>query len=636
MLGLLRRFLDTWAAKAFFVVLVASFGLWGVADVVRNLGSDSALAIVGARRIELPELQDAYRRQLAQVTRMFGSETPPTAEIKKAVAGQALERLITNAVLENKVAELGLVVPDDALRQAVFDIPAFRGNDGKFNRATFEQLLRSNNLTEPRFLALMRSDLGTRQLVEALRASAASPDVLTKIVYEFSHEQRAANGVELPFAAAKNVAAPTEAQLQRYYENNQPRYQSPEYRRIRAVILSPETLSSEIQISEDDIKAAYEARKAEFNLPERRSVEVIVAQDEATAQKLATAWQGGADWATIQKQAEAAGASAVELSNATDVEFPAPELGRAVFAAALGTVTAPVKSALGWQVLKVTNITAGTTRSLESVRAEIRSKLLSDKATDILYARANKIEDALAAGTALENLPGDLGVAAVSGTLDAQGNTVEGQPAPIPGPPELRPALIKAVFDAKQGDVAHLVQAPNAKDGAQSFYAFEIADITAPATKSFDQVSAMVRADWTQEAMRHAQEEIAARILAAVKDGKPLAAVARENGALARPLPPTTRQTPAEGMPRELIAPLFTLKSGEVTMVETASSFVIAQLDRVIDPDLAADPSGVAKIREDMVKAISDDVEMLFLNALRSQAKPKINRAQLDQLTQAE
>jgi hypothetical protein len=139
-----------------------------------------------------------------------------------------------------------------------------------------------------------------------------------------------------------------------------------------------------------------------------------------------------------------------------------------------------------------------------------------------------------------------------------------------------------------------------------------------------------------QDAMRHAQEEIAARILAAAKEGKPLAAVARENGTLARPFSPTTRQTPADGMPRELVGPLFTLKPGELTMVETGTSFVVAQLDQIIDPDIASDADGFAKIRADMVKAVSDDVEMLFLSALRNQANPKINRAQLDQLTQAE
>jgi len=636
MLGSFRRFADTWVAKVFFVVLVASFGLWGVGDVIRNLDNDKALAVVGPTRVELPEAMEAYRRQLQQVSRMFGADTQPTAEIRKAVAGQVVERLISTAALNNKVAELGLVVPDEALRQAIFGMQAFRGADGKFNRANFEQILRNNNLTEQRFLSLMRVDLAQRQLIEALRAGSASPDVLTRIVYQFQREQRVASAVELPFAAAHLAAPPTEQALARYYDNNQQRYASPEYRRIRAVVMSPETLAGEVQVSDDEIKAAYTARQAEFSTAEKRSVQVLLAQDEATARKLAAAWQPNVDWAAIQKQAEAAGASGVELDSAAEAEFPAPELGHAVFTATANMVPEPVHSALGWHVIKVTKIAPGISRSLESVSEQLRARLAAEKATDLLYERANKVEDALAAGTTLENLPGDMGLAAVTGTLDAQGNTPDGTAAPIPGPAELRPALIQAAFQAKKGDVAHLVQAPNAKDGTQSFYAVEIEDITPPEVKKLDQVINAVRADWTREQMRHAQEEAAAKLLTATKGGQSLATAAAALGAQVHLLPPTTREDAAPGVPSQLVAPLFSLKPGEVTMVELPSSFIVAVLDRVIDPDPAADPAGVGQIADALGKSIADDTEATFVLTLRNQAKPQVNRAQLESLSQAE
>ena len=101
MLAIFRRYLNTWAARLFFLVLVASFGLWGVADVIRNLGAgDGSAATVAGRKIELPELQEVYRRQLAQVSRMFGAETQPTPQIRRAVAQQSLAQLVTQAALD--------------------------------------------------------------------------------------------------------------------------------------------------------------------------------------------------------------------------------------------------------------------------------------------------------------------------------------------------------------------------------------------------------------------------------------------------------------------------------------------------------------------------------------------------------
>ena len=61
---------------------------------------------------------------------------------------------------------LGIVVPDQAVRQAVFAMPAFRGPNGQFDQQRFQAVLRNNGLTEARFLDMMRADLAQRQLLE--------------------------------------------------------------------------------------------------------------------------------------------------------------------------------------------------------------------------------------------------------------------------------------------------------------------------------------------------------------------------------------------------------------------------------------------------------------------------------------
>ena len=68
MLAQFRRFLNTKAARVFFFVLIIPFVMWGVADVARNFGQDTALAKVGSRKIEVPEFQEAFRQQMAQVS----------------------------------------------------------------------------------------------------------------------------------------------------------------------------------------------------------------------------------------------------------------------------------------------------------------------------------------------------------------------------------------------------------------------------------------------------------------------------------------------------------------------------------------------------------------------------------------
>lgn len=629
MLAVFRGFLNTWVAKVFFLVLVASFALWGIGDVVRNVGQDTAVATVGSRRIEVPEMQDAFRRQLAQVSRMLGNRVEPTPQIRVSVAEQALERLVVQAAIAQEAARLGVAVPDEALRQAVFDNPNFRGRAGGFDRATFNAIMQSNNLTEQRYLELLRADLVQRQLIEAVRSGATAPGPLAREVFALQRETRVAELVELPFVGAAEPPAPDEADLRRYYENNPQAYSAAEYRRIKAVILSPESVARDIEVPDAELRAYYDQHRSEYVSAEKRSVEVVVAQEEEKAQTVATLWTSGAEWPTIEQTAQQLGASSVVLDDATQQEFPAAELGQAVFQANPQTVSGPIRSALGWQVFRVTKVAPGSERTFDQVREEVRAKVARDRAVDQVYTRANKLEDALSSGAPLDELPGDLGLAAIAGTLDAQGMTPQGEPAPIPGSPALRQALIQAAFQAAKGDQPRLIEGPE-----QSYYAFAVEETTPPALKPFETVEASVRDDWERDQRRREQDAVAARLLAAVKGGTILDDAATVAGVRMERTPPVSRNAPTPGIPRELVEPLFGLKRGEPTMVETPEGFVVAVLAEASSPDPASDPAGLSQIRGRLVQAEGEDLEITFAAALRDRANPRINRQLLNSIAQ--
>src|SRR6516225_8103192 len=142
MLASVRRHLNSWVAKAFFFLLVAMFVLWGVGDVIRNIGfEDTSVATVAGQRIELPEAQQAYQRQLQQLTRALGGKTEPSPDMRKAVAAQASHQLITQVALNSAVANMGLAVPDEALRQAIYAMPGFHNAQGQFDRSLFLSVL---------------------------------------------------------------------------------------------------------------------------------------------------------------------------------------------------------------------------------------------------------------------------------------------------------------------------------------------------------------------------------------------------------------------------------------------------------------------------------------------------------------
>jgi peptidyl-prolyl cis-trans isomerase D len=633
MITAFRRYLETWWVRGFFLIMVFSFISWGVGDVIRMVGTSTWVAKVGGETIEGLQLQQAYQREMAQVARNLPQGQEPTQDMRNSVEREALQQLITQAAMNQELQRLRVVTPDQAVRQAVFAMPAFRGADGQFDRQVFEAVLRNNGLTEPRFLDMMRGELAQRQLLEAVAAGATAPETLLRPLFQGQFEKRSADMVEFPLAAAPEPPAPTEAELQRWYDNHPDQYSAPEFRRIKAVVLSPQALAKDIPVTDVELHSAYDQRKGEYVKPAKRSAEVISVADEAKARALADTWRAGADWASMQKAAQEAGGSAITQDDATEREFPDADLGRAVFAAAPDTVSDPVKGTLGWFIVRVTKVTSGSERPFDEVKDALREQVLAAKAADLMYDHANKVDNVLGSGASLDEMPSDLGLIGIAGTLNAEGSTPEGNPAPIPGPAELRGALIKSAFETQKGDPLRLVEVQTPSTGGSAYYALSVEDVTPPAVKPYEVVKEHVAADWMHDVERRSQEQAAARLLAAVKGGQSLADSAAVAGVTVRRTPLVTRGARAEGMPEQLEVPLFALKQGEPTMVETGDGFIVAVPAAVVEADPKGDPAGYAQVRQVVARSIGSDLAAAFTDALRARAQPRINQPVLDNVT---
>lgn len=619
MLAALRRFIGTWPARAFFVVLVGSFGLWGVAGSLRGVGSDdgSSVATVGGRKIDVAELQDAARRLMSEMIRRAGGKLSPTPEIRREVAEQALQQLVVHAAYAVAADRLHLSVPDEALRRAIYSDKAFQGLGGQFDRAAFGAALRNNGFTEQRYLALLRTALGESQLVESVRAGAAAPDALARMMYQAEGETRTADLVSLPFAAAAEPPAPTPEQLQRQYADMP---EPPPMRRISVVVLSPDSVARGLNVTDDQAHTYYEQHKAEFDKPEQRSVQVIVATSKDAATSMATAWISGADWEAMQKVAEASHASAVELEDTAQAAFPVADLAAAVFAAVPEDITGPVQTAEGWDVFRVTGVTRPTD--------DLKARVAQEQATDLVYDRQKKLEDTLAAGTPLDKLPPDLGLAAVTGTLDATGTTPDGTPAPIPGSPALRQAVIARAFQVAPGDPVTLEDGPD-----HSFYAVSVEAVLPPAKRPLSEIADAVRDDWLRDARRHEQDVAATALLAAVQDGATLADAARAAGQAVQRTPPVG-QAASPLLPPQVARALFATALGKPAMVEAAQGFWVLVPAEVQHPDPAADPAAVAALRQQLAGAEGNDLVAAYAAALGSTTKVTVNRRLLDSVTQ--
>ncbi len=628
MISAFRRSLDTWIVRAFFLVMVAAFVLWGVGDVLRYVFSPATwVAKVDGQTIEGPQFQAEFQRSMNQATSKLPSGQEPTPKLRDQVGEVVLQRMIAEAALQQQLNRMRIVTPDAAVRAQVYAMPEFHGSDGKFSRQVLDSVLANNGLTQDHFLELVRQQISQRQLLEAVAAGAQPPAVETEALFRAEFEKRSATMAKIPIAAQPAPPAPTEAQLKRWYENHPDTYRAPEYRRVRAIVLSPQTLSSEIDITDQELHAAYDENRAQYITPAQRSARVVTVPDQAKAKALAAEWSGKTDWSKMQAAAKKAGGSAIELDSASRQMFPDPALATAVFSAAPDTVVGPVKGAMAWYVLKVTQATPGSKKTFDQVKQQLRDRILADKATDLMYDRANKVDNLLGNGTPLNKLPSGLGLAGVIGTMDAQGDDMQGTPAPIPGPPALKSALIEAAFKAHPGDLPELTEVHTPSTGGSAYYALSVEDVIPAKEKPFDSVKKQVEGDWTDHQREHAAETKAAHMLQALKGGQSMADAATVAGAKVEQTPLVTRNESAEGMPPQLQHVLFGLKKGEPTMVETSDNFIVAVPAEIVQPDPKSDPSDYQRLQKGLQRSMAGDLAGSFTQALRMRANPQVDHA---------
>src|SRR5689334_22263197 len=259
MISQFRRYADSWIARGFFLIMAVAFVGWGISgDLFRMMGPPRWVAKVGGQTIEIPAFQGEFQRAMNQETRNLPPGQEASADLRRRVGMQTLQRMIAQAAVGVEVAELRINTPDDAVVRVVQSMPAFQGKDGQFNKALFDAVLRNNGYTEPRFLAQMRNDITQRQLLGSVAGGIQAPDALVTPLYKSEFEKRAADMALFPLSAAPEPAAPDQAALQRWYDNHPDSYATPEYRRIKMIELSPQSLASEITVTDEDLRAAYD------------------------------------------------------------------------------------------------------------------------------------------------------------------------------------------------------------------------------------------------------------------------------------------------------------------------------------------------------------------------------------------
>lgn len=621
MLTSMRKGAGTWVAKGFLFLLVMSFAVWGIQGYVGG-PVEVTVAEVGGVEITGTEFRTELQRQMRRLQNQFGQAIDPEQARALGIYESALQQIIARRVIDQTTDDLGLAVSDDVVRQDIRANPAFRDTFGGFDRLRFQQVIGQNGWTEQTYVAIARRDLARRQLVESVLAGAdAAPEVLVDRVYRYRREARLADYIVLPNERIVDIAEPDEAALAAYHEENAGQFTAPEFRALSYVTLAPADLIEQVHVAEADMRDEYDARIDEFVQPERRQLTQMVFDTEARAQEALSRLQTGQAMAAVAKDMLGQESTDLALGLLARDDLP-DELGDTAFAVDEGEFTNPVKTDFGWHIIRVDEVQDGGTRTFEEVQEELRDAAALRLAGEILYDRANELEDVLAGGASFAETvqQADLAVQRLE-AVDRNGRDAAGRA--IADLPPIRNFLAIA-FDNEVGDEPELHES----DGAV-YFMIRVDRIDQSRLKRLDEVRDAVVAKWRADQQDSANATLAAQLVERIKGGASLSEIAGELGlqvASSSPMIRTGRGAPA--IPAALQAALFDLPvGGPATAADNlGGAHIVARLTEVREADPQADRNLTDRLSTQLATAIAGDILEQYRTALETVVGVTIDR----------
>jgi peptidyl-prolyl cis-trans isomerase D len=628
MLQFLRGTVGSWVVKILFILLIISFGIWGIGDMFRKGGGSSAVASVGPVEIGRVELDHEFRRQMERLRPMLGGSLTAEQARQFGLLDQALSGLIQRSLYDLAASDLGLVIGTGVVRQHIAQEPAFRNQAGRFDAGQFHRVLQANNLTEAGYSAVMRRDIARGLLAQAVSGGAVAPKPVVDELYRWREEKRTADIVTLPHAGISDIGTPDDAGLVRWYEDHAVRFTAPEYRTVTLAQLSLDDMARDVNVADEQLRAAFDERASEFQAPERRTLDTVVVADEGKAKALAqAARQAGG----LAKAAKAAGEQVLPLDRVTRDELP--EIGDAAFALPAGGISDPLPSGLGWHIVGVTAVEPATTRTFDDVRDELLTTLRRDKAADQLFQVSGRLDDTLASGASLDEAAQKHGLRMTRlDMVDASGQKPDGTPAT--GVKALA-EVVKVAFATAAGTTSRMTESAGG-----DLFALRVDKVVAPAVRPLADVRADAIAGWQDEqrATRAAAlaEDIATRLRASpavdVPDAIAGSGAAKAGVSSAITTPFTRQGQTVSGLTPELVGKLFAAKAGEVVTGSSGKAEVVARVREIVPADPAAAGAATATLANSVAQGVGADLLAEYGQALQQTHPVMIYRQRIEQM----
>jgi peptidyl-prolyl cis-trans isomerase D len=272
MLQSMRQGAQSTTAKIIIGLIVLSFAAFGLETLLPG-GAGTSVAEVNGEEISPFALQEAVTQQKRQLVSILGDDIDPAMLDDDRLQPRALESLIQRALLLQKAAELGLVASDAQIGKSITSIEAFQLN-GNFSPEAYKSVLANAGYTPERFRRLQAEDIVLTQLQTAVSESEFVTQRELSAMANLVGEERDVRYLVIPEGRLVASDALSDDALRAYYDAHQSDFLKPEQVVVDYILLAPEDFRFEAD--EETVLQQFEAVRDEYTVSTQSSVSHIL------------------------------------------------------------------------------------------------------------------------------------------------------------------------------------------------------------------------------------------------------------------------------------------------------------------------------------------------------------------------
>ena len=627
----MRKASSNWLGKIIMAtvmgVLIVSFGVWGIADIFRGFGQ-STLAKIGRTEISAEQFRQIYTDKLQQLGRQFGR--PLTMDQARAFGldRQVLQQTIAEAALDEEARRMGLGQSEAETMRMIYNDPNFKGLGGTFEPARFQSVIRQFGYSEQRYLAEQRRVGLRRQIAGTLSAGLEPPKLLVDALTRFQNEQRSIDYIKLDAAQAGTIDAPSPETLAAYFDDHKTQFRAPEYRKLSFVAITPEEIGKWSEVSDDDARKAFDLRRDKLGTPERREVSQMVFPTVEDALAARGRMTSGMSFDDLAKERNL-NLSDVDLGMIAKSAIIDPAIADAAFSLPSGEISQPLQGRFGVALVKIGKIEPGVTPSYESIAANVKKEIATERARAKVAELHNKMEDERGGGASVVEAAQKLGLTATTiDAADRSGRLPNGQPVTNV------PRGLDVVSQAFNSDVG-VDNDPIQFGGGYVWY--DVLGITPSRERTLDEVKDQVDARWREDQVSSKLRSRATEMVKKIENGGNLAEEAASMGSKVETAAGFRRDASPAGVPASAITAAFRTAKDGVGQTSGAggNEWILFRVTDVSVPpaDIASDD--VKKLKETLQRGLSDEQLAQYVTKIEAEIGTSINQAAFAQVTGA-